>query len=336
MEIKHKNLGGIKMKRCVMILIFLLAFTLTFSSLGLATEEYITIAGGSVGGSWFPVASAIAELLNKELGESITSAKPGGGVSNPIMVSQGKVSAGFSYSSFLVVAKNAEDPYKEKLTNLRSIAMLFPMYFQIIGDEDLPYDSLGEFIKNKYPLKMCPTKPGHGDFWVTQKAFTALGATFDDINDWRGKVEFGGGGEAASLYKDRHIDMIFAHNVIPLSSFSDVAVSRKSKLMKIDNLIIEELKEKYGMQEGIIPANTYKGTDIDIKTVGMPCVFFVREDISDDIVYAMTKVVCENSEYLSSINKLFKTFDPTTAWKDLGVELHPGAEKYYREKGYMK
>jgi hypothetical protein len=313
----------------------LLIFLLLNCTFIFAADE-VTIAGGSVGGSWFPVASAISELLNKELGESIASAKPGGGVSNPMMVSKGTVSAGFSYSSYLVAGKKGEDPYKEKISNLKSIVMLFPMYFQAMGSKNLPYDYLGDFIKNEYPLNMSPTKPGHGDFWVTQKVFNILDVDFEKIENWGGKVEFAGGGEMASLYKDRHIDMAFTHNVVPLSSFSDMAVSRESKLIKIDVNIIEKLIENYGMKKGVIPAGTYKGTDVDIVTAGMPAVLFIREDIPDDIAYSLAKVVCENTEYLTSVNKLFKDFDPATACGGLGIELHPGALKYYQEMGYIR
>lgn len=303
------------------------------------SNSQITIAGGSVGGSWFPVASAISELLNKEMDENIASAKPGGGVSNPIMVSKGTVSAGFSYSSYLVAAKNEEDPYegKGKLNNLKSVVVLFPMYWQILADKNLPYEYFGDIVSNKYPVKMSPTKRGHGDYWVTDKAFKFLGVDITkDIKKWGGKVELGGGGEMASLFKDRHIDLAFSHNVVPLSIFSDMSVSRESKLMKIDEKVRNFLKDNYGMREGVIPKGTYKGQDEDIETVGMPCVLFVREEIPETIVYALTKVVCENTDYLSSINKLFKQFDAKNAWKGLGIELHSGALKYYKEKGYIE
>lgn len=319
------------------ILIGILIMTLFISSSNVLAAEEITIAGGSVGGSWFPVANAIAELLNKEVGQSIATAKPGGGVSNPLMVSQGTVSAGFSYSSYLVAASRGEDPYEgQKIENISSVVELFPMYLQIIGDASLPYDSLGEYIENQYPIKMCPTKPGHGDFWVTEKVFTIMGVDFKDIESWGGKVELGGGGEMASFYKDRHIDMAFSHNVEPLSIYIDMSVSRDSKLIEINQEIIDKLIEKYGMKEGIIPAGTYKGTNVDIKSAGMPAVLFVRNDIPEDIVYSLTKAICENAKSLSSLSKDFERFDPSTACKDLGIDLHPGAKKYYQEMGYLE
>ncbi|MBN1828990.1 MAG: TAXI family TRAP transporter solute-binding subunit [Deltaproteobacteria bacterium] len=303
-----------------------------------ASISEFTLAGGSVGGSWYPIASAITELLNKELKSNIASAKPGGGVSNPILVSTGKMSAGFSYSSFLVVATKSEDPYegKPKMTNLRAISMLFPMYWQIICDAKLPYNYIGEYIKNKYPVKLCPTKPGHGDYWVTEKAFDSMGAKLGDFNQWGGKVDLGGLNELSSLYKDRHIDMAFTHNVVPLAAFSDMAVSRESKLLNVDDSILAYLNKEYNMKIGYIPANSYKGMKEPVKTAGMSAVLFVRDDIPDDVIYALTKAIVENKKYLTSVNKLFEDYDPATAWKDVGAPLHPGAAKYFKEKGYMK
>ncbi|MDD3655305.1 MAG: TAXI family TRAP transporter solute-binding subunit [Atribacterota bacterium] len=318
------------------ILVAILFFSIIFSQISFAQEE-ITIAGGSVGGSWFPIVNAISDLLNQELGKNIFFAKPGGGSSNPLLVSQGKMSAGMSYSSFLVALERGEDPFtiEHKNNNLRSVALLFPMYYHIIAAKELPFDSLGEFVEMKHPVRIFPTDVGHAENWITVKALAALGVTLDDINKWGGQVKYISSVEEASEYKDKHINMAVTHNVIPFATFIDMFMSRDSKLIGLDEIVIKELKE-YGMQELVIPAGTYEGQDKDIKTVGMPAVLFVRDDIPDDIVYAMAKVICENTEYLSSINKSFNSFNPETAWANLGATLHPGAEKYFKEKGYMK
>ncbi|MDD5689714.1 MAG: TAXI family TRAP transporter solute-binding subunit, partial [Caldisericia bacterium] len=129
------------------LLMVILIFSLIFFQISFAQEE-ITIAGGSVGGSWFPIVNAISDLLNQEFGKNIFFAKPGGGSSNPLLVSQGKISAGMSYSSFLVALERGEDPYtiEQKNDNLRSVALLFPMYYHIIAAKELPFDSLGELV----------------------------------------------------------------------------------------------------------------------------------------------------------------------------------------------
>ena len=90
------------------------------------------------------------------------------------------------------------------------------------------------------------------------------------------------------------------------------------------------------MKIGYIPANSYKGMKEPVKTAGMSAVLFVRDDIPDDVIYALTKAIVENKKYLTSVNKLFEDYDPATAWKDVGAPLHPGAAKYFKEKGYMK
>ena len=61
----------------------------------------------------------------------------------------------------------------------------------------------------------------------------------------------------------------------------------------------------------------------------------VNKDVSDDIVYTMTKILGDNKETVRTLSKLFSNFDPAVAW-DTGVPLHPGAEKYFKEEGYMK
>jgi len=86
----------------------------------------------------------------------------------------------------------------------------------------------------------------------------------------------------------------------------------------------------------IVPAGTYPGIDKDVETVGMSAVLFCRDDLSEEVVYNFTKSILENIEYLKGVYAALGELDMTEAWQNLGAPLHPGAERYFREKGYIK
>lgn len=324
------------MKKNVLTITSIVFFivSLVFTTVAAQGITELKIASGSVGGNWYPVASAIAEYFNEGYGQRIATGKPGGGIGNPISVSRGQFEAGMSFSSMLLNAQRGESPYEEKYDNLKSVIQLFPHAYMVMAGKEFPYDTIEEIVKNKYPVKIAPTTPGNSDFWITEKAFEVYGATFDDIRAWGGKVEVGGAGEMAELYKDRHVDVAARHTSYPSSDFMEMAMSRPSKMIELGEEAYKTLRDRYNMQEVTVKGGSYSGIEKDYKTIGMPCVLFVREDVPDEIVYQLVKTVVENQKRLAGINEQFERFDPYTAWKDLGIELHPGAEQYFVEMGY--
>jgi len=128
--------------------------------------EELKLSAGSVGGSWYPLSGAMAEVINKEYDGSPATGIPGGSVSNPGIIAKGQATIGFSYSSYLAAANVGMDPYTEKMTNLRGIMKILPMYIQVLVDKDLPFDTFDELFEQEYPVKLCPLKPGVGDFLI--------------------------------------------------------------------------------------------------------------------------------------------------------------------------
>jgi TRAP transporter TAXI family solute receptor len=90
------------------------------------------------------------------------------------------------------------------------------------------------------------------------------------------------------------------------------------------------------MSPQIVPAGTYPDINEDIETVGMSAVLFCKEDLSEEVVYKFTKTMLQNMDHLASVYKVLGTLDPSTLWKNLGAEQHPGARKAFEELGYLK
>ena len=114
--------------------------------------------------------------------------------------------------------------------------------------------------------------------------------------------------------------------------------SSKPRLVAESALPIKEIAEKLGapFQAGVIPAGTYDGQEADIPTVTVTNILVTRSDISDEEAYQMTKQLFENLPGLVAAHKAAKDIKIENAIKGLPIPLHPGAERYYKEKGILK
>ena len=94
--------------------------------------------------------------------------------------------------------------------------------------------------------------------------------------------------------------------------------------------------KEYAFVKGRIPAGSYGIVEADLPSPESPTMMTANAKLSADVVYRVVKVMGENPDRVRKIHDSLKEFDPTDGWKDLGAPLHPGAEKYFREKGWMK
>ncbi|MBN1332974.1 MAG: TAXI family TRAP transporter solute-binding subunit [Synergistales bacterium] len=331
-----------KRKGLVMILTALFIVSALFLAGNQARAEEslgvdsLKLSAGSVGGSWYPLAGAMADLLNKTFEGDPAAGIPGGSVSNPGIIAKGQAEIGFSYSSYLAAAAEGIDPYKEKVTNLKGIMKILPMYVQVLVEKEQPFNSLDEFFEMKPSIKLCPLKPGVGDFWVAQKIFEFYGHKLEDVKDWGGSLQFVGSSEAVNLWRDRHINMYTRQGGAPTSDVYEMIVSVPAKILPITGELKDTLIDKFGMSPQVVPAGTYPGIEEDVETVGMSAVLFCREDLPEDVVYKFTRTMLQNMDHLASVYKVLGTLDPTTLWKNLGAEQHPGARKAFEELGYLQ
>jgi len=297
--------------------------------------ENLKISAGSVGGSWYPLSGSMAELINKNFEGNPATGIPGGSVANPGIAAQGKAEIAFSYSSYLTAAAEGMDPYKSSITNLKGIMKILPMYVQILVEKDLPFNTLDEFFEMKPEVKLCPLKPGVGDFWVAQKIFEFYGHKLEDVKDWGGSLQFVGSSEAVNLWRDRHINMYTRQGGAPTSDVYEMMVSVPAKILPVTGDLKDTLIEKFGMSPVVVPKGTYPDMEEDLETVGMSAVLFCREDLPEEVVYKFTKTILQNMDHLAGVYKVIGDLEPETLWENLGTDQHPGARRAFEEMGYI-
>jgi TRAP transporter TAXI family solute receptor len=298
----------------------------------------LTFTAGGTGGGWFVMAAGMAKIIEEKAPDLQINVIPGGGTTNQPVVGMKKTELGWGLSPFAVAARRGEDPYKEKYEAIRAIGASFSdNYLHILAAEDTGVKTIPELVKYPKPIRVGPGKVGVGGEWVFKKILAYYHSSYDQIKAKGGKVLFTGYPEMATNLKDRHIDFISINIAPPAAIVQEAALGRKLRILPWPEDLRKTMKEKYGFGLGAIKKESYPGIlTEDIPTVVYGTVLMVHKDVPADVVYEITKIINENHARLPAIHKSMGVYDPATAWKDLPVPLHPGAEKYYREKGYLK
>lgn len=284
---------------------------------------------GPMGGSWVPLGGAIAELIQKNIPGTTVSVSPGGGMANVVGVQEGKADIGFGNSSSSVDGVAGRPPFKGPTTSVMQLANLYPQYFQMVVLEDSGIKSVAD-LKGK---GICPGPKGHTGELLAQQVLQIYGLSYKDMS----KINHVSYSDAVSLMKDGHAQGYLLGTTIPASSILDLATTKKIRLLSIPEDKIRELqKMNVGYLKRIIPSGTYPGVNYDTITVGYFTHLVVSAKLPEPLVFNITKILSENVERLADVVKDMKGVTVKDLALDIGVPFHPGALKYYKEKGVIK
>jgi TRAP transporter TAXI family solute receptor len=251
---------------------------------------------GPMGGSWYPLGGAIMNAVQKEIPEVTISVTLGGGVANVEAIEFGKCEIGFSNSSSGVDGVYGRPPFKQKMTNMRQLANLYPQYFQIVVLEDSGIKSVGD-LKGK---TISPGPRGQtGEFAATQ-VLEIYGLSYKNMS----KVHHVGYSDTVALMKDRHCDGWLLCTTIPASSIMDLASARKIRLLSLpDDKIKAMQKLNAGYIRRDIPKGTYQGVDYDVHGFGFFTHLIISAKLPDDLVYKITKSLVKDLPRLGDVVK---------------------------------
>ena len=167
--------------------------------------------------------------------------------------------------------------------------------------------------------------------WILEE----YGISQQDITAWGGKIYTPSTNDAASMMKDGQLDV--ALWIGPGEAFivQDMMNSVDLDILPVDENVIKAVGEKYGLQRDVIPASFYGGKfGKDIVTVSASTELMINKNVSEDIAYKMVKAMCEKRDDIVIASPFWKSFMPEKAGHGLALPLHPGAAKYYKEKGW--
>lgn len=292
------------------------------------TEQFFLLTG-TTGGTYFALGGSIANTWNKHLAGKVqvTSQPSGASVENLKRLGKGEAQLGMAMNNIADQAWKGEgDAFKDTkaIKNFRAIGVIYPEVFQGFVAADSAVNSIAD-LKGKR-VAIGPT--GSGSAVIAKDVFAEFGLQFSDF-----KPEYAGFGDAANKFKDGHIDANFGVLNVPASAILDVMTARKIKIVEIKGPEFDKLKAKYPFfSQFVIPAGTY-GNDKDVTTVSMQAALYCKADLGEDLVYQLTKTFYEQSAEIGAAHAAGKYIKLEKALDGITTPLHPGAIKYYKEKG---
>jgi hypothetical protein len=324
------------MKKTFIPIIFIL-FILTLS---LSHAQTLTWTAGGVGGGWYTIAGGISNMIHEKAGGITVKVIPGGGTVNPRLVDKGDCELGWGLPFLNVAAWNGEDPYDKKHTELRAIAGGMSLnYFHFYVAADSPIKTMDEVFKQKKAVRMAISPTGTSDEWVFRKVLASYKTDYKELEAAGFKFFRGSYAEQASQFKDRNVDSVFTFLALPGAAITEASIGRSLRLINFSAESLQSLKQ-YGIESAKIPAGTYPkaaNANDDVVTAVAGSVILVNKNVSNDVTYRIAKAIHENLDQFRKIHGSLVPYQLKDAVTGLGlIPLHPGAEKYYKEKGVLK
>jgi TRAP transporter TAXI family solute receptor len=292
---------------------------------------------GSPGGAWFTQTTGVSTLVMEAVPSVNIRVVPGGGKDNPSRIQAGLSQIGMGIDFLSAAALKGEEPYKQKHDKLRTLGSSGVDVYYMVYVPVEEKRSLAELLSDP-KLTIGVTSQATSEHLTLQRALEFYGNSFAKIRQGGGKVVISAYGELIQGFNDNQFDILWTAGEIPSGLASQIIDGRrKVKFVSFSDALQKNLTEKYGYSTGVIKAGTFpelQSSDISVSAMGN--LYLVSADLPDDFVYAMTKAIISNRPRLANIYQAMSRYDPATAWKMQPVPLHPGAEKAFREGGFMK
>jgi TRAP transporter TAXI family solute receptor len=301
----------------------------------------LTMAGGSAGGFWSMLGEGVGNVLRQAIPNTQFSYETGNGVKNILSVNAGKLQLGIAFNFEVKTALNGEEPFKEKVPQVMALVTLYnnsPHQMAITKDFADKYGikSLDDIVRKKPPFRVAVNQRGNLLEKVNRIIFESYGITYDDIKKWGGDVYYEPYKSGADMMKDNKNDFIGASVFAPDGVFLELATNKPIQFISINEKAQKQLQEKLNMMPSVMKVGTYKFQTEDVATASAGAMIVVDPKMSNEEAYAITKALIENLDKIKAIHKNLQDLTPKIMTNVFPAKLHPGAEQYFREMGYLK
>jgi TRAP transporter TAXI family solute receptor len=303
------------------------------SGTAMAQEKFITIGTGGQTGVYFVVGQSICRLVNRDsskTGLKCTAPSTGGSIANINAIKAGDMDMGVAQSDWQFHAYNGSSQFEgDKFDNLRAVFSVHGEPFTVIARADSGINSFDD-LKGK---RVNVGNPGSGQLATMEVVLDAKGWSMDDFSL---ASELKPAEQAAAL-GDNKVDAIIYTVGHPNGSIQEAVSTTDARIVPVEGEAIDKLvADNPFYAYATIPGGMYKGTDEDVKTFGVKATFVTSADVADEVVYEVVKAVFDNFDRFKKLHPAFENLKEEDMIKDgLSAPLHPGAAKYYAERGWM-
>lgn len=308
----------------------------TLSSLpqtAVAQQKFVTIGTGGVTGVYYAVGGAVCRLMNKDrakTGIRCSVESTGGSVFNANAIGTGEQEFGMAQSDVQYNAIKGVAQFKDKpISDLRAVFSVHPEPFTVLARKEAGVTKFEDFKGKRFNIG----NPGSGTLASMEELLKQMGWTKADFSL---AAELKADEQGTALC-DNKIDGFFYGVGHPSAAIQDPTTACGAKLIPLTGKAVDDLvKEHPYYAYATIPGGMYANNPEPTNTYGVLATLITSAKVPDDVVYALVKAVFENFDEFKKLHPAFANLDPKKMIKDgLSAPLHPGAVKYYKEKGWM-
>ena len=317
-----------KITKIARLLAGALALSAALGAVPAKASEFINVLTGGTSGVYYPLGAALSKIYGEKIEGARTQVQATkASVENLNLLQQGKGEIGFALGDSVKLAweGNADAGFKAPLDKLRGIAAIYPNYIQIVASKESGIANLAD-MKGK-SLSVGAAKSGTE--LNARAIFAAAGMSYEDL----AKTEYLPFAESVELMKNRQLDATLQSAGLGVSAIKDLATSVEIQMVAVPEDVVTKLGAPY--VAATIPAGTYQGQDADVPTVAVVNFLVTHSDVSEETAYQMTKQLFENLPAMEAAHKAAAQIKLENALTGMPVPLHPGAERYYKEKGML-
>ena len=292
-------------------------------------QQFINVLTGGTSGVYYPLGVAISKIYGDKIANVKTQVQATkASVENLVLLQRGGGEIAFSLGDSLKAAWEGDEEagFKSKLDKLRVIAAIYPNYIQIVATADSGIKTLAD-LKGK---SLSVGAPKSGTELNSRAILKAAGMDYKDI----GKVEYLPFAESVDLMKNRQLTATLQSAGLGVASLKDLSNSSEITVVSVPKAVVDKIGPPF--VAATIPAGTYKGQDQDVPTAAVVNYLVTSSAVSDELAYQMTKLIFENLPELANAHAAGREIKLENAAAGSPAPLHPGAARYYTEKGVLK
>jgi TRAP transporter TAXI family solute receptor len=291
-------------------------------------QQPITVLTGGLSGVYYPLGVTIAKIYADIPDSKVQVETTDGSVENLARLQQGSAQIAFALGDSLrdAWAGEAEAGFTGKLDHLRVIGAMYPSYIQIIATKASGIRTLTDLRGRSLSVGDARS----GTELNTRAILTAVGMTENDL----GRIEHLSFKDSTLAMNKNQLDATLQSAGLGVVSLKELSAATDIAMVPVPRDVVEKMGAPF--VPGIIPANTYVGQDTDTPTATVMNYLVTSSMVSDDLAYQMTKLVFDSLPELAVAHFVGSAIRRETAAGGAPVPLHPGAIRYYREKGLLK
>ena len=309
-------------------LALLLTLILALGAVPAQPTTYLGLATGGTTGTYYALGGDIASLWMAKIPDlDVTAQTTGGSKANIILINEGDAELATVQNDVMYYAYEGNQDFFEGkvIDSFQAVGALYPELVQIVVAADGPIQTVAD-LKDK---SVSIGAVGSGVYFNAIQVMGNAGLTLDDVNEQYLSFD-----ESATAFQNGQIDAFFITAGLPNTSIIEVANKRNVRLLGLDEAGMASLMAAYSFYVPVtVPAGTYNGMDADVTVPAVSAVLVCGKSLDEDLVYNLCKVLYEDTAELSHAKKA--EISAENAVKGIPVPFHPGAQKYFEEKGLL-